>query len=485
MSSETDHPSHVSPVTGIVTTGLMLFALFFGAGNLIFPPLLGAASGSALPVVMAGFLTTGVLLPLATVVAVSTSGEGILGLARRVGPRFGVVMPLAVYLSIGPLYAIPRVATVAYELATRPVLELMGIPDSRWTLVAHVTLFLGLSVLISLRPSRLADRIGRWLTPALLALLALLCGATLLSAQWVDRDVIEPYANSPFPTGLTQGYLTMDVLSASVFGIVVISSLRERGFTSPGRLVRGTTVAGGIAAVLLGAVYAGLALIGTRTPGIITADTTDGTELLRTAASLTLGQGGVVVFAGIVVLACLTTAVGLLASWAGYANTVWPAVSFKRHLLAGSAVSLILASLGLDAILTVTGPITLLLYPLAICLVVVTLLDAIAPGRLRSAYLWPVSVAGALGLVSALAKAGWRTPSDLVSRTGLWDDSTGWILPALIALGVGLALDVRAGRWSAPARGADDDAASGVPHAGPSSVDEVLEHHREDWDDAH
>ncbi len=279
MSSETDHPSHVSPVTGIVTTGLMLFALFFGAGNLIFPPLLGAASGSALPVVMAGFLTTGVLLPLATVVAVSTSGEGILGLARRVGPRFGVVMPLAVYLSIGPLYAIPRVATVAYELATRPVLELMGIPDSRWTLVAHVTLFLGLSVLISLRPSRLADRIGRWLTPALLALLALLCGATLLSAQWVDRDVIEPYANSPFPTGLTQGYLTMDVLSASVFGIVVISSLRERGFTSPGRLVRGTTVAGGIAAVLLGAVYAGLALIGTRTPGIITADTTDGTEL--------------------------------------------------------------------------------------------------------------------------------------------------------------------------------------------------------------
>ena len=129
-----DRPSNTSPATGIVTTGLMLFALFFGAGNLIFPPLLGATSGPSLPMVMLGFLTTGVLLPLATIIAVSTSGEGILGLARRVGSRFGLFMPLAVYLSIGPLYAVPRVVTVAYELATRPVLELLGSPThtGRW-----------------------------------------------------------------------------------------------------------------------------------------------------------------------------------------------------------------------------------------------------------------------------------------------------------------------------------------------------------------
>ena len=115
MTSTTDQLESPSPATSIVTTGLMLFALFFGAGNLIFPPLLGAASGGSLPMVMIGFLVTGVLLPLATIVAVSTSGEGILGLARRVGPRFGAVMPLAVYLSIGPFYAVPRVTTVAYD----------------------------------------------------------------------------------------------------------------------------------------------------------------------------------------------------------------------------------------------------------------------------------------------------------------------------------------------------------------------------------
>ena len=467
MTSTTDQLESPSPATSIVTTGLMLFALFFGAGNLIFPPLLGAASGGSLPMVMIGFLVTGVLLPLATIVAVSTSGEGILGLARRVGPRFGAVMPLAVYLSIGPFYAVPRVTTVAYELATLPVLELMGIPNSRWALAAHVAAFLGVSILIALRPSRLADSIGRWLTPALLLLLAVLCGATILTAPGLERSAIEPYASAPMTTGLTQGYLTMDVLSASVFGIVVISSLRERGFATPGRLVRGTTIAGAIAAVLLGAVYVGLALIGTRSPGDVTSETTEGTELLRAAASLTLGRGGVIVFAGIVVLACLTTAVGLLASWAGYAYTAWPAVSFNRQLAAGTLVSFVLANLGLKAILKITAPLLFLLYPLAICLVVVTLVDALAPGRLRAAYLWPVGVAGVLGLVSALTEAGWTAPGDLLNRTGLWDNSTGWIVPALIALGIGLVLDVRSGRWSTPVEDASE-ASLEVEHAAAS-----------------
>ena len=440
-------PSSRSAVGTILPTGLMLFALFFGAGNLIFPPLLGAASGRSFIPVMAGFLATGVLMPLITVVAVSTSGEGILGLARRVGPRFGLVMPLAVYLAIGPLYAIARVTTVAYELATRPVLELWGFHDSRLALLAHVTVFMGVAFGIARSPSRLADRVGRWLTPALLALLALLCGVTLVMAPGVEREAIEPYASAPLTTGLTQGYLTMDVLAASVFGIVVITSLRERGLTSPRRLVRGTILSGGIAAALLGLVYIGLAVLGTRTRGQITTDTKDGTELLRNAASSTLGTSGVVIFAAIVILACLTT------SWAGYAYTAWPAVSFNRQLAACAIVSFTLANLGLSAILKIAGPLLNLLYPFAIALVAVTLVDALAPGRLRAAYQWCVITAGTFGSVSAITAAGWDGPSRLLARTGLWSDSTGWILPALIALGIGIALDVRSGAWSTPVAG--------------------------------
>ena len=459
-----------SAVGTILPTGLMLFALFFGAGNLIFPPLLGAASGRSFIPVMAGFIATGVLMPLITVVAVSTSGEGILGLARRVGPRFGLVMPLAVYLTIGPLYAIARVTTVAYELATRPVLELWGFHDSRLALLSHVTVFMGVAFGIALRPRRLADRVGRWLTPALLALLTLLCGASVLMARGVQREAIEPYASAPLTNGLTQGYLTMDVLAASVFGIVVITSLRERGLTSPKRLVRGTILSGGIAATLLGLVYIGLAVLGTRTSGEITTSTKDGTELLRNAASSTLGTFGVIIFAAIVILACLTTAVGLLASWAGYAYTAWPAVSFNRQLAACAIVSFILANLGLSVILKIAGPLLNLLYPFAIALVAVTLVDALAPGRLKAAYRWCVITAGVFGSVSAITAAGWDGPSRLLTRTGLWNDSTGWILPALIALGIGIAFDVRSGAWVTPAPEEPSQVQHDVEHAAASQL---------------
>ena len=451
--ARTDQNAPGRPGTTVVT-GLMLFALFFGAGNLIFPPVLGASAGDRLPAVMAGFLITGVLLPLVAVIAVSTSGEGILGLARRVGRRFGAVAPAAVYLSIGPLYAIPRVVTVAYELATRPVLELLGAAPDRWTLPAHAAGFLVVSVLIALRPSRLADRVGRWLTPALLVLIAVLCVATIAGDDVVERVASGPYAASPFSTGLTQGYLTMDVLAATVFGIVVIQTLRSRGIGSTGRVVRATAAAGGIAAALLAAVYIGLAMIGTRTGGA--AD--DGTALLRSAASSALGPAGVIVFAAIVILACLTTSVGLLSAWAGYAYATLPRTTFSRHLVAGAGCALILSNLGLAVIIRIVAPLTLLLYPITITLVAATILDVVAPGRLRTAYTWPVAVAGVLGLVSALAEAGWDAPSALLARSGAWNGSTGWIAPTLLALVLGAALDVRAGRWSTPASDMSDAA---------------------------
>ena len=451
--ARTDQNAPGRPGTTLVT-GLMLFALFFGAGNLIFPPVLGASAGDRLPAVMAGFLITGVLLPLVAVIAVSTSGEGILGLARRVGGRFGAVAPAAVYLSIGPLYAIPRVVTVAYELATRPVLELLGAAPGRWTLPVHAAGFLVVSVLIALRPSRLADRVGRWLTPALLVLIAVLCVATIAGDDVVERAASGPYAAAPFSTGLTQGYLTMDVLAATVFGIVVIQTLRSRGIGSTGRVVRATAAAGGIAATLLAAVYIGLAMIGARTGGA--AD--DGTALLRSAASSALGPAGVIVFAAIVILACLTTSVGLLSAWAGYAYATLPRTTFSRHLIAGAGCALILSNLGLAVIIKIVAPLTLLLYPITITLVAATILDVVAPGRLRTAYTWPVAVAGVLGLVSALAEAGWDAPSALLARSGAWNGSTGWIAPTLLALVLGAALDVRAGRWSTPASDMSDAA---------------------------
>ena len=160
-----------------------------------------------------------------------------------------------------------------------------------------------------------------------------------------------------------------------------------------------------------------------------------------------------------------------MASWAGYAYTAWPAVSFNRQLAACAIVSFTLANLGLSAILKIAGPLLFLLYPLAIALVAVTLVDAVAPGRLKAAYRWCVTTAGILGSVPAITAAGWDGPSRLLARTGLWSDSTGWILPALLALGIGILLDIRSGAWSTPAPGEPPSRAQqDVEHAAASQL---------------
>ena len=142
---------------------------------------------------------------------------------------------------------------------------------------------------------------------------------------------------------------------------------------------------------------------------------------------------------------------GLLSSWSGYAVTVVPRLPFDRHLLVSALVSLVLANLGLSEIIVVLSPVIVILYPVAMTLVVVTLIDVAAPGHLRAAYLWPVVASTVLAVLSALPSLGEERVSALLARTGLWNDSTGWILPTLLALAVGLVVDVGTGRWSTPA----------------------------------
>ena len=162
------------------------------------------------------------------------------------------------------------------------------------------------------------------------------------------------------------------------------------------------------------------------------------------------------VFALIVVLACLSTSVGLVSSWAGYANAAWPRIEFRVQAIGCSAVALALTNLGLAAMIVVISPVTLLLYPIVITLIAVTLIDSAAPGHLRWTYRLPVSLAVILGAISAAADIGWSAPSDLLSRTGAWDNSTGWILPVLIVTVLSIVVDVATGRWSTPASDTSD-----------------------------
>jgi len=244
-----------------IVVGLMLFALFLGAGNIIFPPLLGQLSGEALVVSVIGFLITGVGLPLLAVIAIAKSGGDLESLASRVHPLFGLSFTIVVYLVIGPLFAIPRTATVSYEIGVIPFLS-ESIASDRWSLVLFSLLFFTITILFALNPTKLVDRIGRILTPLLIIVIGLLAIKSLITPMGKIGVARDAYKDSPFFESFLQGYLTMDVLAALVFGIVVIQALHDKGITDSKVLVRSTIFSGLIAAIGLSLVYIVLSYIG-------------------------------------------------------------------------------------------------------------------------------------------------------------------------------------------------------------------------------
>ena len=431
----------------IIVVGLMLFAMFFGAGNLIFPPQLGVEAGTAYGPAMAGFLSTAVLLPALAVIAVSVSGNGIVDIASRAGKIFGLVFSIAVYLSIGALYAIPRTANVAFETG---VAGLAG-TTSAWALFAFTAAFFAVSLWLSLRKGGIVDSLGRWLTPALLILILALVvvGAMTLNAE--PGAPTEKWAESPYTAGFLEGYLTMDSLAALVFGIVVIDSLRSRGIRKQRQVVTSSILSGVVAVVLLGVVYLGLGRLGQGIEG----EYTNGALLLSDAANQSFGAAGAWVFALIVLLACLTTAVGLITSTAAFFSSLTPRIGFRAWTVVFTLAGLLMSNLGLETIIGIAIPLNVFLYPMAVALVFLTLLQAALPFKLTWSYRIPVGVAAVFALLD-LARALGFEPSETMPILGdlpLYEQSLSWVIPTAIALVVCLVVDARAGE-PAPEPGA-------------------------------
>ncbi|MFC3849951.1 branched-chain amino acid transport system II carrier protein [Corynebacterium hansenii] len=430
----------------IIVVGLMLFAMFFGAGNLIFPPQLGTEAGTAYGPAMAGFLSTAVLLPALAVIAVSVSGNGIVDIASRAGRAFGLVFSVAVYLSIGALYAIPRTANVAFETGVAGVAG----TSSAWALFAFTAAFFALSLWLSLRPGGIVDSLGRWLTPALLILIVALVvvGSMVLGAE--PGEPTQKWAGSPYAAGFLEGYLTMDSLAALVFGIVVIDSLRSRGIRRQRQVVTSSILAGVVAVVLLGLVYLGLGRLGQGIDG----EYTNGALLLSDAATRAFGAAGAWVFALIVLLACLTTAVGLITSTAAFFSSLTPRIGFRAWAIAFTLAGLLMSNLGLETIIGIAIPLNVFLYPMAVALVFLTLLQAALPFRLVWSYRVPVAVAGVFALID-LARALDVDPAAAMPALAdlpLYAESLSWVLPTVIALAICLVADFR-NRLPAPEPG--------------------------------
>ncbi|MBX9761460.1 MAG: branched-chain amino acid transport system II carrier protein [Pseudomonadaceae bacterium] len=418
----------------ILALGFMTFALFLGAGNIIFPPSAGMAAGENIGLAALGFLLTGVGLPLLTIVALARVGGGMDRLTAPLGKHAGMVFAVAVYLAIGPLFATPRTAVVSFEMGVAPFTG-----NSSTALLLYTLAYFAAVLFLSLNPGQLVDRIGKFITPVLLAALLVLGGAALLMPAGEIGQTSADYEDTPFVQGFLQGYLTMDTLGALVFGIVIATAIRDHGITDSKLVTRYSVIAGLIAAVGLSLVYLALFYLGATSQGIA-GEAQNGVQILTAYVQHTFGTPGSLLLAVVITLACLTTAVGLLTACGEYFSGLL-GVPYRIVVLVFGLFSLVVANQGLTQLISFSIPVLVGLYPLAIVLVALSLLDDF--WRSSARVFRPVmAVALVFGVVDGIAAAG---GSELIpsffSALPMADQSLGWLIPVLLTLALAACVD--------------------------------------------
>ena len=418
----------------LLALGFMTFALFLGAGNIIFPPSAGLAAGQSIWSAAFGFLLTGVGLPLLTVVALARVGGGMDRLTAPLGRAAGTALAVAVYLAIGPLFATPRTAVVSFEMGVAPFTG-----DSFAPLLAYTVLFFSATLFLVLNPGQLVNRVGKFITPVLLAALLVLGGAALFAPAGEIGSTAESYRDSPLLKGFLEGYLTMDTLGALVFGIVIATAIRSRGVSDPALVTRYSMIAGAIAALGLSLVYLALFYLGATSQGIA-GDAQNGVQILTTYVHHTFGTTGSLLLAVVITLACLTTAVGLTTACGAFFSDLLP-VSYRTVVVVFTLFSLMVANQGLTQLISLSIPVLVGLYPLAIMLVALSLLDRcwVSPTRV---FVPVMAVTLIFGVVDGLAAAGFtQLVPALFASLPLAAQSMGWLVPVLATLAVAFVFD--------------------------------------------
>ena len=411
----------------LLALGFMTFALFLGAGNIIFPPHVGMAAGAQLWPAALGFLLTGVGLPLLTVVALDRVGGGLQRLTGPIGRHAGGLFTVAVYLAVGPLFATPRTAVVSFEVGVAPFHG-----NSEMALRVYTLVYFACALFLALNPGRLVDRIGKWIAPLLLGALLVLGGAAVFAPAGAIGSTEAAYQAAPLVQGFVQGYLTMDTFGALVFGIVIASAIRDRGVRSEALITRYAVSAGLIAACGLSLVYLSLFYLGATSQGIA-GGAQNGVQILSSYVQHTFGVAGSLLLALVITLACLTTAVGLLTACGEFFSKLLP-LSYRTVVLLLGVFSLLVANQGLTQLISISVPVLVALYPLAIVLVALSLADRLwcEPKRV---FVPVMAVTLLFGLMDGLLAAGLNTWVPTVfNQMPLAAQSLGWLLPVALTL---------------------------------------------------
>ncbi|WP_088809243.1 MULTISPECIES: branched-chain amino acid transport system II carrier protein [Listeria] len=419
--------------------GLMLFALFFGAGNLIFPAHLGQLAGTNVWVAITGFLLTGAGLPLLGVLAIGISGSNDLqSLASRVHPIYGILFTVVLYLTIGPFFALPRTGTVSFEIGVAPFLN-EG--SHTFALFIFTLIFFGISLWLSLSPSKIVDRVGKYLTPALLIFIFILIVAALVKPLGEQTAPTGEYMTSPFSTGFVSGYNTMDALASLVFGIIVINAIKSYGAKSKREIAAACLKTGLIAVGFLAVIYIFVAYIGSMSVdrlGLFD----NGGPILSGAASFYFGYFGKILLAIIITLACLTTSIGLITACSSYFQKLFPKLKYQTYVIVFSVFSCLVANVGLANLIEFSLPVLMMIYPLTIVLILLTFLNPLFKGR-RVVYVTTICFTAVISILEG-AKAI-KLPIDGIHAffrgfIPFYDISMGWLTFAVVGFVVGVIL---------------------------------------------
>lgn len=421
----------------IISFGLMLFSIFFGAGNLIFPPALGQAAGSNMFSAMSGFLITGVGLPLLGVLAIGLAGGNYTQMIEnRVHRYFMLAMLVILNLTIGPLFAIPRTGAVSFEVGFRPFLspEYDAIGQFVYTFI-----FFGLTYFLALNPSKLVDWVGKLLTPILLFFIALLVLQGIAAPLGPLESPTEAYYHAPFLQGVQSGYLTMDLLAFIAIGSIVVNSMRDKGIHKPADITKYCTIAGLISATLMGLVYVSLAYLGATSVEIL-GQSENGGIILASVANLYFGHMGNVILAIIISFACLTTSCGLSASCATFfSGLFYKKITYKQCLTAFVLFSMAASNIGLTSLINLSVPFLVGIYPMVIVLVLLSMSENLF-GKRREVYWGSLGLTFIFSIFDGMQAA--NIHFDFIHRLcteflPLYTFNFGWVVPSIVGAVLG------------------------------------------------
>lgn len=423
----------------ILSLTLTLFAIFFGAGNMIFPPAMGQVAGEHYLQALAGFILTDAGIALLGMIAVVLVGNKIMDLGDLVSRRFSLILSVTVYLLIGPLFALPRTGSVSYELAVRPYVP----EDYGWLASLLVTaVFFFLTYYLSGNPSKVVDIIGKYMTPVLIISIVLLYLACLFldkSQNALQYGAIQgaqgEYQDIAFFKGMIEGYNALDGPAGPVFAIIIINAVTGFQVKERKHVVKYTVISGIGAVVILSGIYYMLTYIGATTHTVFE----NGGVLLHEVASDLLGPVGGLVLGASVFLACMTTSIGLTTSFADYFHELWLSVSYGKITAVVCMFSFAVSNVGLSYLIAVSQPVLMMIYPVLIVLILLSFLRKWI-GERKMVYILSMAAAFVPAFLNAMDNIGitFGILTEYARKLPFYYLHLGWIVPAVCGAVAGL-----------------------------------------------